>query len=169
MPVHIFRCYLLRSSAPQFCIRTSIIVAESELGTTGAILDRTLFDSNYRPLGILINLIVFCAITVGVVFTCNIQLKNRASWRQFTVRNALFMLTFISILAYVYTDGIWAATVLAELLDEEPNIFWYLGFHQCYIVAPLSFGVTCALWAIGSVAQRTLHQLMKPFGHAKIA
>ena len=144
-------------------------IQESYNGTTGAIQDRTLFDSSYQPLGILINLIVFCAITVGVVFTSNIQLKNRASLRQSTVNNALFFLTFTSILAYVYTDGIWAATVLAQLFDEEPNVFWYLGFHQHYTVIPLTFGATCVTWAIGFVALRVLRQSIKPIGRARIA
>ena len=143
-------------------------IQESYDGTTGAIQDRTIFDSNYRPIGVFVDLIVFCVIVACVVFACNSQFRNNGLITQFTIGNILFLLTFVSILTYVYTDGIWAATVLAELLEEEPNIFWYLGFHAWYIVVPLSFGVTCVSWAAGSLGTMLFRQLVTPRTRAPI-
>lgn len=142
-------------------------IQETYYTTTGAIQDRTIFDSSYRPTGILVDLIVFCAIAIGVIFACNAQLRNKGHWQQFTLGNVIFLLTFVSVLTYVYTDGIWAATALAELFDEEPNTFWYLSFHPWYIVGPLSFGVTCVAWAIGCLALRILHQFSTPVAYTR--
>ena len=121
----------------------------------GAIQERTISDTNYRPLGVLVDLIVFATIILSAVYTCNAQWHSSRKWKQFSLGNILFLLTFTAILSFVYVDEIWNVTAIAERLELEPHMFHTIGSHQWYVAIPLSFGVTCVAWTFVSFASRT--------------